>query len=95
MIDLIVLTTGIFLGICLTFIGVFTFIYIARRHSWLEVRIAPIDPTEQSTKATVEDIYVKLGDCKDMGELNKRFLENIETRLTEVETELAPYIKKK
>lgn len=83
--------TGLFVGIAMTVIAMYAFLFYAKRRGWAELRIEPRSEIDLSTRSLVDSLM------EDIEELNTRmkYVDDINSRLTDLEGQLAPYLGKK
>lgn len=83
--------TGLFVGIAMTAIAMYAFLFYAKRRGWAELRIEPRSEIDLSTRSLVDSLM------EDIEELNTRmkYVDDINSRLTDLENQLAPYLGKK
>jgi len=73
--------TGLFVGIAVTTIAMYAFLFYAKRRGWAELRIEPRTEADLSTRAVVDSLK------EDLFEVN--------TRLKFLEDKILPYLRKK
>lgn len=85
------LITGVFVGIAATTLFIYAFFFYAKRRGWAEVRVEPRAEADVCTRMLVETL------TNNVEELNTRmkYMDDINSRLTQLENQLSPYLGKK
>lgn len=73
--------TGLFVGISISMVAMYAFLFYAKRKGWAELRIEPSTEADLSTRAVVDSLK------EDFDEVN--------TRLKFLEDKILPYLRKK